>query len=182
MFKVTTLRGKAQQSGVKMKVRKKATHMYYLLDDTHKYVHILSSQAWITPVMLSERRSTRKCCQGFHPPCWLPFLPACCLSSSVRAFSSSCALFITPLSARITVGLEVRVTSRNTDVVIDFSWHWMGWGKNIFTLFSCLLSFCAPTKMTHTVGLWAGPAAFVTVWDVQIGACTPLFSKGGALV
>lgn len=105
MFKVTTLRGKAQQSGVKMQVRKKATHMYYLLDDTDKYVHILSSQAWITPVLLSERRSTRKCCQGFHPPCWLPFLPACSLSSSVRAFSSSCALFITPLSARITVGL-----------------------------------------------------------------------------
>lgn len=53
---------------------------------------------------------------GFHS-----YLPAA-LQAWVRAFHSFCALLITPLSARITVGLgeERGVQSRKVDVVTGF--------------------------------------------------------------
>ena len=128
-----------------MKVKKKATHMYYLLDDKDKYVHILSSQAWLTPVMLSERRSTRKCCQGFHsPPGFHSYLPA--LSQALLGLSVLpvlCSLLLFQPGSQLV--WEVRGTSKNTDVVRDCSWHWMGWGKNIFTaLFSSLAFLLCP--------------------------------------
>lgn len=120
---------------------------------------------------------------SFSSPSWLPFVAACSFSSSAGACSSSFALLLTPLSDRSTVGLggERREAGKwvSSQIFPDTE---RGQARACSPLSPPrLFSFCAPTKKTHAAVLWASPAAFVTVWDVQIGAC-PLFSQGRALV
>lgn len=114
---------------------------------------------------------------GFHS-----YLPAL-FQAQVRAFHSFCALLITPLSAEITVGLgDERGTKQEDRCSYRFSPKLNG-ERQEHTHWSVILvcfSFCAPTEVTHAAVLWASPIASVTVWDVQIRACTLLpFSKGG---
>lgn len=138
--------------------------MYYLLDDKDKYVHILSSQAWLAPVMLSERRSTKSAASFIPFLAPIPTLPT--LSQALLGLSVLpvlCSLLLFQPGSQLV--WEVRGTSKSTDVVRDCSWHWMGWGKNIFTavLLACfpfvppprwLMPLCSgqPCSLCHCVG------------------------------
>lgn len=116
---------------------------------------------------------------GFHS-----YLPAL-FQPPLRAFSSSCALVNYPsFSQDHSWSGRWEVQSRKIDVVTGFSRHceWEEARTHPLVYSPCLFSFCAPTKMTHAPVLQASPAASVTVWDAQIRACTPLFSKGGVSV
>lgn len=103
-----------------------------------------------------------------YPPGFHSYLPAL-FQVRVRAFHSFCALLITPLSARITVGLgDERGTKQEDRCSHGFSLRlWMGWGENTSTgLFLCVFLLCPhwddscccaldkPYSLCHSVGMY----------------------------
>lgn len=117
----------------------------------------------------------RKPCQVSLSPSWIPFLSACSFRLGLGPFHSSCPLlrnFFLP-GAQIWETKEVQ--SRKKAAVIGFPPD-CDWGEartHPLVYFPCV----PPPKMIHAALLWARLPASVTLWDIQIGACTLLSLK-----
>lgn len=139
--------------------------------------------AWITSVMLLERRPCQETLQVSHYPFWFSIL-TCMLffRLRLRAFHSFCALLITPLSARITVGPgDERSTKQEDRCSHRFSLRLNGERQEHIHR-SLLLVFSPFELLWRWFMLLCSGRASVTMQGVQIGTCTLFpFFKGRVL-